>query len=134
MLIRYAARFLMLYGLLFCGLPVLGVFAYLMLCVRMATRLPSPPYFPFFFIFAAYGAVLLFAVSIVFRQWSGMHSIAAVGLLFVGMPWLIVQSIVVRKSWSQSWYNRVAIVSGACFPVAIAALVLFAFAWDATAT
>ena len=123
----------MLYGVLFCSLLLLGILAYVVLCVRMSACMQSPPYFPFFFVFAAYGAVSLFAVSTIFREWSGMHSIAAVGLIFVGTPWLLVQSIVIRRSWSRSRFDRVAILSGACFPAALAALILFAFLWDAAA-
>ena len=82
----------MAYTILFLGLPVIGVLLYRQLLHAMsAAAIVEPPRVPLFFVFAAYGAVLLFVVSECFRVWSGMHSLAAVGLFVVGVPWLLVQ-------------------------------------------
>ena len=119
----------MAYGILFLGLPVVGAFYYRKLLRAMSARaIAEPPGVPLFFVFAAYGAVLLFVVSECFRSWSGMHSFAAIGLFVVGMPWLLVQGFLWRRTWAFSVYHRAAIVLSFAFPLALALLVGFAFA------
>ena len=119
----------MTYTVLFFGLPVVGVWLYYVLLRAMfAARVVSPPGVPLFFVFAAYGAVLQFFVSGFFRVWSGMHSITFAGLFVVAVPWLFVQGLFWRRTWSVSGYHRAAIALSFAFPVALASLVGFAFA------
>ncbi len=118
----------MAYTILFLGLPVIGVLLYCQLLRAMsAAAVAEPPRVPLFFVFAAYGAVLLFIVSECFRVWSGMHSLAAVGLFFVGVPWL-VQGFLWRRTWAISIYHRAIVALSFAFPVVLALLVAFAFA------
>jgi hypothetical protein len=121
-----ANQIAMIYGILFCGLPIAGSMVYVAVCIAMAKAIELPPYASLFFVFAAYGAVLLFAVSAICDEWSGMHSIAAVGLVFIGVPCLLVQSFVLRTSWKRSAYHRVVIAAGACLPLAVGALIVLA--------
>src|SRR4051812_450676 len=102
---------MMIYPILFLGLPVLGIAAYVGICIRMAGATPSPPYAPLFFVFAGYGALLLFAVSIACAEWSGMHYVAAAGVIFVGAPWLVIQSAILRSTSSLSTYHRFVVLS-----------------------
>ena len=119
----------MAYTILFLGLPVNGVLLYCQLLRAMsAAAVAEPPRIPLFFVFAAYGAVLLFIVSECFRVWSGMHSLTAVGLFVVGVPWLLMQGFLWRRTWAVSAYHRATIALSFAFPVALALLVAFAFA------
>jgi hypothetical protein len=114
-----------MYTILFLGLPVLGVWFFLRVRERMAVeKVPSPPEASLLAVFAAYGAVLLFAVSSVFDKWSGMHSIASVGLVFVGAPWLLVQGVVLHRHRARSPYHEAVSALSLAFP-----LVLGAFVW-----
>ena len=118
----------MVHNILFLALPPLGLLAYVVLVRRMiAARLPSPPSVPLFFVFAAYGAVVLFFISEMARVWSGMHSLA-LGALLVGSPLLIAQGVLWRKTWSISRYHRATIALSFAFPVALAGLFAFAAA------
>ena len=120
-----------MYATLFLGLPVLGVWMFARLCDRMAAEdVPSRPVASLFVVFAAYGAVLLFAVSSAFRVWSGMHSVAMVGLLFVGVPWLLVQGVALHRQRALSPYHRAAAALSLGFPLILGALVGLAFALD----
>ena len=113
-----------LYTLLFLGLPVVGVWLYLHVCRRMEeTGVPSPPVVPLFAVFAACGAALLFAVSSAFGFWSGMHSIAFAGVLFVGVPWLIVQGVRLRRRRDLSPYHRAAAALSLSFPLALGVVI-----------
>lgn len=119
----------MTYTVLFLGLPVVGVLFYRSVLHAMSARaIAKPPSVPLFFVFAAYGAILLFVVSECFRAWSAMHSLAAVGLFVVGVPWLLVQGFLWRRTWSISAYHRTTITLSFAFPVTLALLVAFAFA------
>ena len=113
----------MFYSVLFVGIPVLGIASYLSLVRHMlAAHVPSPPTIPLFCVFAAYDAVVLFGISELFRVWSGMHSLAAIGLVFVGLPWLIVQGFLLRRTSTLSVYHRVTVILSFAFPVALALL------------
>ena len=112
-----------MYALLFLGLPVVGVWLYLHLCSRMAAEgLGSRPVFSLFAVFAAYGAVLLFSVSAAFGVWSGMHSIAFVGLVVIGVPWLLVQGVRLRRRRGLSAYHRAVFALSLAFPLVFGAL------------
>jgi hypothetical protein len=120
-----------MYGLLFLGLPVLGVWLFAQLCQRMvAAGVTEPPFVSFFAVFAAYGAVVLFAVSAVFGEWSGMHSLTAVGLVAVGVPWLLVQGALLLRRRARSPYHGAAAVLSLAFPLALAALYAFGVALE----
>lgn len=112
-----------MYGLPFLGLPMLGVWLFSRLCQRMAAAgVPEPPVVSLFAVFAAYGVVLLFSVSALFGVWSGMHSLAAVGLVVVGVPWLLVQGLLLLRRRARSPYHRAAAVFSLALPLALAAL------------
>jgi len=98
---------------------VAGVWLYQHVCRRMTdTGVPSPPAAQLFAVFAAYGAVLLFAVSAAFGFWSGMHSVAFVGVLFVGVPWLLTQGVRLRQRRNLSPYHRATVALSLGFPLA----------------
>jgi hypothetical protein len=119
------------YTLLFLGLPVAGVWLYWRVCRRMAAAgVASPPEVPLLAVFAAYGAALLFAVSSAFGFWSAMHSVAFVGLLFIGVPWLLVQGVLLRRSRGLSPYHRAAALLSLTFPLALGVVVGLAFLLD----
>ena len=112
-----------MYALLFLGLPAVGVWLFARLCRRMAAAgVPAPPVVALFAVFAAYGAVLLFGVSEAFGVWSGMHSLAAVGLLVVGVPWLLIQGVVLARGRDRTPYHRAAAALSLAFPLTLAAL------------
>ena len=116
------------YSTLFLGFPVLGVWLFRRVCARMAAAgVPEPPVVALFAVFAAYGAVLLFAVSTAFGYWSGMHSVAAVGLVAVGLPWLLVQGVVLWRRGRPSPYHRAAAALSLGFPAALGALFALVF-------
>jgi hypothetical protein len=118
-----------MYATLFLGLPVLGVWLFARLCKQMAADdVPSRPVIALFFVFAAYGAVLLFAVSSALGVWSGMHSITMVGLVFVGVPWLVVQGISLYPRRSLSPYHEAAAALSLGFPLVLGALFGLVFA------
>lgn len=119
----------MIYTILFLGLPIIGVLLYRELLHAMSIAgVVSPPKVPLFFIFAAYGTVLLFVVSECFRVWSGMHSLTLVGLFFIGVPLLFAQGFLWRRTWAVSAYHRATITLSFTFPVALVLLVAFAVA------
>jgi hypothetical protein len=67
-----------------------------------ASRTRAGAWWPFA-AFAAHGAVLRFAVSSCCSgAWSAMRSLAALGLLFVGPPWLLVRGIALRRARARS--------------------------------
>src|SRR5678809_1819017 len=113
----------MTYTVLFLGTPVVGVLLYFVLVWLMLTRqVPSPPIVELFFVFAAYGAVLLFLISEHFGEWSGMHSIGAVGLVLVGLPLLVVLGVLSCRRWSVSAFHRMTAVL--CFALPLAGAVI----------
>jgi len=110
---------------------VLGIWLFASLCEQMSAKgVPSRPVAPLFVVFAAYGMVLLFAVSSAFGVWSAMHSVALVGLLFVGVPWLLVQGLTLYRRRTLSPYHLTAVVLSLGFPLVLAALAGLAFALD----
>jgi hypothetical protein len=114
-----------IYQLLFFGLPLLGIAAYAALCRRMRSSVRRPPYAPMFFIFAAYGAVLLLIVSVICDEWSGSHSFIVWGLVFINAPLLVAQSFLLL--WGKrSFYDRAVIWLGFCFPLLLALLIFLA--------
>ena len=118
----------MIYTTLFLGLPLIGMVLYREILHAMsAACVALPPRVPLFFVFAAYGAVLLFIVSECCREWSGMHSLALVGLFVIGLPWLLVQGLLWRRTWAISVYHRATIVLSFAFPLALVLLIMFAF-------
>ena len=113
----------MIYTVLFLGLPILGVAAFTALWIRMERAgIAAPPVGAFFAVFAGYGAVLLFGVSEIFGAWSAMHSLAASGILLVGIPWLLIQGTVLHRSRRPSRYHQTAAKLSLGFPIAVAAL------------
>lgn len=118
---------LVMYGLLFLGLPALGLWLFVRLCQRMAAGgVPEAPVAPLFAVFAAYGAIFLFGVSAAFGVWSGMHSLAALGLCVVALPWLLFQGVRLMRDRTRSPYHHAAAVLSLAFPLALGALYVLA--------
>lgn len=66
--------------------PLMGVGAYIYLCLRMHRhKIPRPPYLPLFIIFSSYGGLLLVALTVAFWYWSGMASLGTF-YLTIGSP------------------------------------------------
>jgi hypothetical protein len=107
------------FSIIFFGTILLGVALFLALSVRMARATASPPILQYLALFAAYGAAFLILVSEMFRVWSGMHSIATVGLLVVGVPWLLVQGVLLLRVREKSRYHQVAAALSFAFPVGL---------------
>lgn len=109
-------------------LPIIGVGAWLALRNKLITdNLSAPPTVPFFLLFGAYGALLLFAISEMFERWSAMHSIALFALVFVGIPFFTWQGFQLRRAGmatgaAYTRYHRVAAMLSLGFPLAVAAL------------
>jgi ACR3 family arsenite efflux pump ArsB len=83
-----------MYAVLFFGLPLLGLGAFLSVRRKMlAANVQIPSVRAVLLVFAAYGALLLIAVAAAFDVWSGMHSLGLAVLLFVGIPMLLWQGI-----------------------------------------
>ncbi len=69
--------------------PVLGVAAYLFLCLRMRLeQIPRPPFGQLIILFATYGGVLLVILTSAFGGWSGMASLGTFYLL-LGAPFVL---------------------------------------------
>jgi hypothetical protein len=118
----------LIYPLLFFGLPLLGIAAYVALCRRMRSSVRYPPYAPMFFIFAAYGAVLLFIVSVICNEWSGLLLFSVWCLVFIAAPFLVAQSFLLL--WGQrSFYDRAVIWLGFCFPLWLALPIFLILFW-----
>lgn len=84
----------MMYALLFFGLPLLGIGAFLSVRRRMlAAHVQTPSVMAVFLVFAAYGALLMIVLAAAFGAWSGMHSLGTAALLLIGMPMLLWQGI-----------------------------------------
>ena len=111
-----------MYTILFLGLPVLGIATFAALWLQMERDdIAAPPVTAFFAVFVGYGALLLFGVSEVFHAWSAMHSLAAAGIVFVGIPWLVIQGAMLRWRGQPSSYHRVTANLSFGFPLAVAA-------------
>ena len=116
-----------MYTALFVGLPVVGLMIFGVTMRAMAFhQLPSPPVIQMFAVFAAYGAVILFAVSSIYDMWSAMHSLAALVLIFIGTPWLLVQGVLLLKRGTPTRYHRSVAALSLAFPVVLVALHAFA--------
>ena len=116
-----------MFAALFVGLPIGGLALYARICRRMAAEgVAAPPTIPLFMVFASYGAVLLFAVSELFGEWSGMHSLGAVALVVVAAPWLLIQGILLWRGGVPTTYHRATAALSLAFPIVLAAL-----AWSA---
>jgi hypothetical protein len=112
-----------MYAVLFLGLPVVGLALYVRVRRRMAAEgIADSPVIPLFLVFASYGAVLLFAVSEAFGVWSGMHSLAAVALVLVAAPWLLIQGILLLRDGAPTVYHRATAALSLAFPLVLAAL------------
>ncbi len=112
------------YGVLFLGLPVIGIAVYVHLCRRMrAEAFGEPPFISLFTIFAAYGAILLFGVSEFFHKWSALHSITFAALLFVGIPWMLVQGWKLTRPPVRTPYHRSLAVLSFGFPLVLGGLI-----------
>lgn len=84
----------MMYALLFFGLPLLGIGAFLSVRRRMlAAPVQTPSVRAVFLVFAAYGALLMIVLAAAFDVWSGMHSLGLAALLLAGIPMLLWQGI-----------------------------------------
>ncbi len=119
-----------IYVVLFLGLPVLGVMAFLRLRARMVAAVESPPVVPFFLLFAAYGALLLYIVSAMFGMWSAMHALGIVVLVFLGVPYFFIQGAFLNRAESKSGYHRIAAMLSFAFPFTLGALIGLAMLLD----
>ena len=122
----------MTYAVLFFGLPLLGLGAFLWIRRRMlAANVQTPSVRAVFLVFAAYGALLLIAVAAAFDVWSGMHSLGLAALLFAGIPMLLWQGIRLFRSDStdgsgNAQLRRVVAALSVAFPLICAAVIIVA--------
>lgn len=122
----------MMYTLLFTGLPVLGIGAFLLVRRRMlAATVQTPSVMAVFLVFAAYGALLMISVAAAFDVWSGMHSLGLGALLFVGIPILLWQGIRLFRARPAETdatiqFRRTVAALSVAFPLAWAALIIVA--------
>ncbi len=92
--------------------PLLGVVAYLMLCLKMSlSQIPSPPYFSWFILFGTFGGWLLVVLTEIFWKWSGMASIGLFGLVLVAPFVTSALSVSLRGRRKVSWFHWGAFVA-----------------------
>jgi len=106
--------------------PLLALSSFVLLCPRMRDDLGSEaPVRAFFFLFAAYGGLLLVVLTDRFWSWSAMASIGTV-LLLLAAPLLAFQAWKLRPTMRRSNYHRIAATLSWAYPLSIGALVLWA--------
>lgn len=65
--------------------PFLGLMAYILLVRKMLNEhFPNPPYLSYFFCFFLYGGILQILLTGLFWRWSGLASLGAGFLVFLG--------------------------------------------------
>ena len=115
------------YSILFLGLPVVGIAAYIAVVWHMrVTNVAEPPAFALFTIFAAYGAVLLFWVSWIFGAYSAMHAATLVALCFGGLLFFSWQSYRLRPLVSRSRFHAASYQLSRWYPLAFASIFVVA--------
>jgi hypothetical protein len=89
--------------------PLIGLVVFLLLCRRMSRRkIPSPPYYTYFTLFAAFGGWLLVLLTGLFWEWSGMASLGVFSLTLVFPIVTAFQSEGLRYSRKVSLYHQCA--------------------------
>jgi hypothetical protein len=92
--------------------PLVGVVAFVLLCRRMSrTHLQSPPFFPYFILFATTGGWLVVFLTALFWEWSGMASLGVFYLVFVAPFVTAGAAFSLRQSVTLSVFHRVAYVA-----------------------
>ena len=115
------------YSVLLLGLPVVGLSAYIVVLQRMrAAQIIQAPSFALFTLFAAYGAILLFWVSIIFGAYSAMHALGFLALCFGGLPFFWWQAGRLRSSTSLSPYHAASYRLSRWYPIAFASIFVVA--------
>lgn len=120
----------MMYPLLFFGLPVLGIGAFLLVRRRMLdAKVQTPSIMAVFLVFTAYGALSMIALAGAFDVWSGMHSLGLAALLFAGIPILSWQGIRLFRAPAVEaeaivQLRRIVAALSVAFPLACAALII----------
>jgi hypothetical protein len=84
---------------------------------------PEPLQLAFALIWLAYTGILVFALSGVTGWWSGMHSLGFAGLLFLGMPTMLIQAGILWRVRAASARHRLAFYLSAAFPLALATFI-----------
>lgn len=111
----------------FLGIPLLGVVAYALLCLRMyREKIEAPPYRSYFFLFAVYGAVLMGSVLVAIHpeQWSGMHSFGCFFLIFIAPIVTFAMMGNLRRRRAISPFHRYAYFASAAYSLIMSALIV----------
>ncbi|HLA64552.1 MAG TPA: hypothetical protein VK610_08990 [Rhodothermales bacterium] len=108
--------------------PACGVAWYVAVLRRMEREeVPEPPRGALFLVFAAYGLVLLFVLTLVPPMgYSGMHLLGAVALVFVGGPGMGVLALRLYPRRGLSRYHAAAYTLSAAFAGGVFVLVMAA--------
>jgi hypothetical protein len=105
--------------------PLLGLVTFLLLCRRMSRRnIPSPPYYTYFTLFAAFGGWLLVLLTGLFWEWSGMASLGVFSLILVFPIVTAFQSEGLRSSRKLSFYHQCAFAGCIAYSALMLSLVV----------
>ena len=90
-------------------------------------RAPDDLQLAFALVVLGYSGVLAIVLSELAGVWSGMHSLAAVGLVGLGVPVLLVQSVLLRTKRSVAAGYQLVFWLSLMFPVVLAMVVGVAY-------
>jgi len=92
--------------------PLLGVIVFVLLCRRMwRTHIQSPPFFPYFILFTAFGGWVMVFLTALFWEWSGMASIGVFYLVLVAPIVTAGVAFSLRRFHALSVFHRVAYIT-----------------------
>jgi len=105
--------------------PLLGLAAFVLLCVRMKRAgVSAPPYITWFVLFFSIGGWLLVALTALFWEWSGMASLGFFFLVIVAPLLTAASAWKLRRAQSISAFHRVAFFGSVGYSGLMLALVL----------
>jgi hypothetical protein len=92
--------------------PLLGIIVFVLLCRRMwRTHVQSPPFLPYFILFATFGGWLVVFLTALFWEWSGMASLGVFYLVFVASFVTAVVAFSLHRRHALSVFHRVAYIA-----------------------
>src|ERR1700735_5598257 len=92
--------------------PLLGVIVFTLLCRRMKrTHVQSPPFFPYFVLFTAFGGWLMVFLTDRFWEWSGMASIGVFYLVLFAPIVTAGVALSLHRYYTVSIFHRTAYVA-----------------------